>query len=177
MTSQAPCVRCGATPTEQYSFHYGRMSRPSDTSRWAQGTTVVTHVTHHYEIGGVGAAAECARCVALARRRSAARILGREIADLPLLWFLIFVALAIVVGKAAAGDWPVALAALAALIGISVAAYAFVLLFRPAQSVGEEMAIEDRKADLQREGWPEFWTTKEFAKLKATGPAGSTRPI
>jgi hypothetical protein len=161
------CEQCRSRPGAPYSFHYGRLGG-TDISPWSSlgGGNLQREVTSHFIIGGVDTAFLCERCLTRARLHRAGRVMRREFVGFPLFW--LFYALPVLWLGATLwqGQWAQAALWLVLVLAVPLVAFGLFFAFMPEESTGEWAGIELHRSRLEEAGWTQFWTTREFAKLK-----------
>ncbi len=166
------CERCRTRTGTPYAFHYGRLADPDHA-----GNSHVPHrppsVTAHFTLGGTDAAYLCGRCLRRARIRRASRLLAHQLAGVPLLW-LVYAAPVLWVGVSMGrGAWLDAVLWLLVALAVPAGVLIVLAVLQPAESSGEWAAIALHRRELQRRGWDEFWTSREFRLLHRRIESGS----
>ena len=172
------CDKCGATGASPYTFRYGKQTSVTDYHRapvysGSSYTGTQTTWTEHYQVGGTRTAWLCARCLLRTRATRALKILGREYFGFPLIAFVYglfllslgYSAYALLTGAPVEGNAETWTWWVVATLVTPIVVYVLIFAFNPPSEVGEQTAIDMNRAALEQQGWHQFWTTKQYAKL------------
>ncbi|HVV37253.1 MAG TPA: hypothetical protein VHC63_11665 [Acidimicrobiales bacterium] len=170
MSDAGVCEKCGAAPAKPYSFWYGAKSGPDEYSRtpFRSGTSsgVRTTVTTHFRIGGTDTALLCHACVLRGRESTSVRKLLREFFAVPLIAFFYVMLTIGVVAMLWNTEFARAAGWFVAAVGLAAVVFAGIFAYNGDDDCGQHMTVAQHEATLRGQGWTEFWTAREYKKLR-----------